>query len=116
AVRATVLPATYLLEVPFVIEHERPVGTALAIGEAGAFVEHPRSDVAFAGVEFHVGGAAFACVVHGCLEERPTETASAELGYDVELFEVRVECAPYTPTGEIATRRTRRVRHRRGAR
>lgn len=58
------------LQVAFVAEHPRAVGSVLVVREPGVLVKGARGDVALAGAELDVDGAALSRVLHGRFEQR----------------------------------------------
>lgn len=85
------LTASLPLKVPLVVEHDRSIGSALAVGEARALVERAGGDVRFARIELDARGTARFRVVHRRLKQRAPEAEAAPIGRDVELFEVGIE-------------------------
>jgi hypothetical protein len=58
------------LEVPLVMEHLWPLGSALAVRKSGTLVERAGGDIVHARVEVDAGGATLSCMVHGGLDAR----------------------------------------------
>src|ERR671910_54207 len=74
-------------EFPLVEVVDGPVGLALAIAEAEAFVEGARGDVVLAGAEVHVDHPPLAGELDRRLHQRPSQPLAAALGDHVELLQ-----------------------------
>src|ERR1700729_4133215 len=100
--------AVRLLEVSFVIEVDRPVWPALAVGEAETLVQRPGGHVALAGAQIHVVGAQLPGLVERGLHQPAAQSLSPPGWNDVQLRQVALEAR--TPESGAETEHRQAVR------